>query len=226
MKSIPYDVEAVRSKFPILDSHLKDKPLVYLDSAATALKPIEVVETLSRFYAEQYGTVHRAVYSLAGEATARYNESRVQVKKFIKASSAEEIIFTKGTTEAINLVASSFGQLLSSGDEVIITEMEHHSNIVPWQELCKQRQLTLKYIPMASNGELRMDIFRELLTHRTKLVSVAHIANSTGTINPIEEIISLSHAKGARVFIDGAQSAPFIDRCSKTGYGFFRVFRP
>jgi cysteine desulfurase/selenocysteine lyase len=163
---------------------------------------------MSRFYAEQYGTVHRSVYDFASQATTRYNAVRQKVKEFLGADFVEEIIFTRGTTEAINLVASSFGKaFLHPGDEVIITQMEHHSNIVPWQFICEERKTHLKVIPINDRGELILEEFDKLLTDRTKIVSVAHIANSTGTVNPIEEIIKRSHARGAKVFIDGAQSA-------------------
>lgn len=183
------------------------KPFIYLDSAATAQKPRSVIEAMNRFYKEKYGTVHRSVYDFASEATTCYNNVRQKVKEFLNAAFVEEIVFTKGTTESINLVASSFGKaFIQPGDEVLITEMEHHSNIVPWQLMCAERGAILKAVPINDRGELIMEEFDKLLTDRTKIVGVAHIANSTGTINPIEEIIKRSHAKGAKVLIDGAQS--------------------
>lgn len=183
------------------------KPFIYLDSAATAQKPRSVIEAMNRFYGQQYGTVHRSVYDFASEATTRYNNVRQKLKEFINAPSVEEIIFTKGTTEAINLVASSFGKaFLEAGDEVLITVMEHHSNIVPWQLICEERKAILKAVPINERGEIVLSEFDQLLTDRTKIVSLAHIANATGTLNPIEEIIKRSHAKGAKVLIDGAQS--------------------
>lgn len=195
----------------MLHQLLHGKPFIYLDSAATTQKPRAVIEAMSRFYEAQYGTVHRSVYDFASQATTRYNAVRQKIKEFLGAAFVEEIIFTKGTTESINLVASSFGKaFLQPGDEVLITEMEHHSNIVPWQLICEERGARLKAVPINDRGELILEEFDKLLTDRTKLVSVAHIANSTGTLNPIEEIIRRSHARGAKVFIDGAQSIAHI----------------
>jgi cysteine desulfurase / selenocysteine lyase len=211
MQQAQFDVLKVRSRFPMLEQKMHGKPLIYLDSAATAHKPLAVIEAVQKFYAEQYGTVHRAVYDFAGMATAHYNAVRQQAKEFLNAFSAEEIIFTRGTTDAINLVAASYGRaFLEPGDEIIISEMEHHSNIVPWQMLCRERNLHLKAIPMDDRGELILDAYKKLLTSRTKLVSIAHIANSTGTLNPVEQIISMAHEIGAKVMIDGAQSAPHL----------------
>ncbi|MBS0620679.1 MAG: cysteine desulfurase [Verrucomicrobia bacterium] len=190
---------------------------IYLDTAATAKKPSSVTGALDHFYREEYATVHRAIYASAARATERYNQVRAQVQHFLGANSPDEIIFTKGTTEGINLVASSFGKaFIHRGDEVIISEMEHHSNIVPWQLLCQERGAILKFIPIDANGELILDAFEQLLTDKTRIVSIAHIANSTGTINPIEKIIALSHAKGAKVLIDGAQAAAYmpVDVCA------------
>ncbi len=183
------------------------KPFIYLDSAATSQKPRCVIDAMNRFYSEQYATVHRSVYDFASAVTAHYNDVRQQVKEFLNAAFVEEIIFTKGTTEAINLVASSFGKaFIQKGDEVIISVMEHHSNIVPWQLMCEERGAHLKFIPINARGELILEEYERLLTDRTKIVSIAHIANSTGTLNPIEKIIDLAHARGAKVLIDGAQS--------------------
>lgn len=195
----------------MMQQKMHGKPFVYLDSAATAQKPKSVIDALHRFYANEYGTVHRAIYEFAAKATAHYSEVREHVKNFLNASSVDEIIFTKGTTEAINLVAASFGRaFLQEGNEVLISEMEHHSNIVPWQMICKERKAHLKVIPMNDRGELLLAEYEKLLTPRTKIVSVAHISNATGTQNPIEEMIALAHKKGAKVMIDGAQSAPHI----------------
>jgi cysteine desulfurase/selenocysteine lyase len=192
----------------MLHQVMHGKPFIYLDSAATAQKPRSVIETISRFYSGEYGTVHRSVYDFASQATSRYNEVRKKVKEFLNAAFEEEIVFTRGTTDAINLVASSFGKaFLQPGDEILITEMEHHSNIVPWQMICEERGALLKAVPMNDRGELIFEAFEQLLTDRTKLVSVAHIANATGTLNPIEEMIQCAHARGAKVLIDGAQSA-------------------
>lgn len=192
----------------MLQQSMHGKPFIFFDSAATAQKPRNVIETMHRFYSEQYATVHRSVYDFAAQATARYNDVRLKIKEFLNAAFVEEIIFTKGTTEGINLVAASFGKaFLQPGDEVIISTMEHHSNIIPWQLICQERGAKLKAIPINARGELILEEFDKLLTDRTKMVSIAHIANSTGTINPIEEIIKRAHARGAKVMIDGAQSA-------------------
>lgn len=191
----------------MLQQHLHGKSFIYFDSAATTQKPRRVIDIMTKFYQEQYGTVHRSVYDFASQATARYNQVRQKIKEFLGSAFVEEIIFTKGTTESINLVASSFGKaFLQPGDEVLITEMEHHSNIVPWQRICEERGAHLKAVPINDRGELILEEFDRQITDRTKIVSVAHIANSTGTLNPIEEIIKRSHAKGAKVLIDGAQS--------------------
>jgi cysteine desulfurase / selenocysteine lyase len=201
----------LRQEFPMLQQRLHGKPFIYFDSAATAQKPRSVIEAMNRFYSEEYATVHRSVYDFASHATSRYNDIRQQLKEFLNAAFVEEIIFTKGTTEAINLVAASFGKaFLQPGDEVLITAMEHHSNIVPWQLICQERGAHLKAIPINDRGELIFEAFEQLLTDRTKIVSLAHIANATGTLNPIEEIISCAHARGAKVLIDGAQSAAHI----------------
>lgn len=196
----------VREDFPILSSGL-----VYFDSAATSQKPRSVIEAISHFYSQEYGTVHRALYSLSTHATARYNGVRAQVAAFLGAASPSEIIFTRGTTDSINLVASSYGRThLKAGDEIIISEMEHHSNIVPRQMLCKEKGAHLKIIPIDEQGVLRLDVYQKLLSPRTKLVAIAHISNSTGTLNPIEEIIQSAHRFGAKVLIDGAQSAAHL----------------
>jgi cysteine desulfurase/selenocysteine lyase len=206
-----FNVQKIRQEFPMLKQSMHGKPFIYLDSAATAQKPRCVMEAMNRFYQTQYATVHRSVYDFASEATTRYQGVREQIKEFINAAFVEEIIFTKGTTEAINLVASSFGKaFLQPGDEVLITVMEHHSNIVPWQLICEERGAILKAVPINEQGELILDELDKLLTERTKMVSVGHIANSTGTLNPIEEIIKRAHAKGAKVLIDGAQSIAHI----------------
>ncbi|MCP5506619.1 MAG: cysteine desulfurase [Chlamydiales bacterium] len=203
-----FDVRRVRADFPMLKKVMNGKNLIYLDTASTAQKPKVVIDTMRRFYEEEYGTVHRAVYELAAHSTEMYSAVRSKVKNFINAAEEEEIVFTRGTTEAINLVAHSYGRaFLQEGDEIIISEMEHHANIVPWQLLAEEKKIKLKYIPMSLEGELRVDVFKELLSDRTKLVSVGHISNATGTVNPIKEIIDLAHDVGAVVVIDGAQAA-------------------
>lgn len=200
----------IRSQFPMLAKTMHGKPFIYLDSGATTQKPLSVIETVRKFYAEEYATVHRSVYEFAGHATDRHHAVRESVRAFLNANSADEIIFTKGTTEAINLVASSFGKTLQPGDEIIVTELEHHSNYVPWYVLAKEKGLTLKCVRINERAELQMDQFDEFLTDKTRLVCVGHVANSTGTINPIEEIIHKAHAKGAKVLIDGAQAVAHL----------------
>ena len=192
----------------MLQKKIHGKDLVYFDSAATTLKPQSVIDAICRFYEEGYGTVHRAVYTLSLESTALYTGVRRQVKQFLNAAYEEEIIFTKGTTESINLVAASFGKaFLKAGDEVIISEMEHHSNIVPWQLICEEKGAILKVIPVTDLGELDLEVYKSLLSSRTKMVALVHVSNALGTINPVKEMISLAHEKGAKVLIDGAQSA-------------------
>jgi len=201
-----------RQDFPMLKQTMHGRPLVYLDSAATTLKPKSVIEAISQFYSDNYGTVHRAVYELAGQSTAQYNAVRSQVQKFLQAQSSDEIIFTKGTTEAINLVAFSFGEaFVQPGDEILISAMEHHSNIVPWQLMCERKKAHLKIIPLLPNGELDLEAYEKLLSPRTKLVSIVHISNVLGVINPIESIVTAAHKAGAKVFVDGAQSAPHLN---------------
>ena len=206
-----FDVWRVREDFPMMKKTMNGKPLIYLDTASTSQKPQSVIDSVNRFYKEEYGTVHRAVYEIAAHSTEMYSAVRSKIQRFINARDEEEIVFTRGTTEAINLVAYSYGRtFLEAGDEIIISEMEHHSNIVPWQLLAEEKGLKLKYIPMSLEGELQIDVFKELLSEKTKFVSIGHISNSTGTINPIEEIIELSHGVGAKVLIDGAQAASHV----------------
>jgi cysteine desulfurase / selenocysteine lyase len=204
-----FDVEQVRRDFPLLQTTVRGKPLVYLDNAATSQKPRSVIARTERYYATENANVHRGVYELSERATAAYEDAREKARGFLNAASAREIVFVRGTTEAINLVASSFGRTeLQAGDEVLITAMEHHSDIVPWQLICAERGAILRVAPMNKRGELLMEDFARLLSPRTKLVAVAHVSNSLGTINPIAEIVRLAHAKGAAVVVDGAQAAP------------------
>lgn len=190
---------------------MNGKPLVYLDSAATAHKPESVINSITQFYRDEYATVHRAVYELAARSTEMYAGVREKVRRFINAKHEEEIIYVKGITEAINLVAASFGKAhIREGDEVIISVMEHHSNIVPWQILCEDRKAVLKVIPINDKGELIFEEFKKLLTDRTKIVSIGHLSNATGTINPIKKFIDKTHSVGAKIMIDGAQSAPHM----------------
>ncbi len=187
------------------------KPLIYFDSAATAQKPQVVIDAITDFYQNHYGTVHRAVYELAVYSTQAYQTARQKIKDFLNASKVEEIIFTRGTTESINMVAYSFGKaFVKPNDEILITAMEHHSNIVPWQMLCEERGAILKVAPINERGELIIEEFQKLLNPKTKLVAITHISNSLGTINPIKQIVKMAHQAGAKVLVDGAQSAPHI----------------
>ena len=209
---IPFDVEQLRELFPILKRKVKGKDLVYFDNAATSQKPQSVVDAISNYYSTYNANIHRGLHTLADEATAAYEESREAVKQFIGASTHEEIIFTKGTTEGINLVASSWGRAnLNPGDEIIISTLEHHSNIVPWQMIAEERGASIKVIPIDDNGILDMDAFKKLLNAKTKIVSIIHVSNALGVINPVEEIISLAHLNGTLVMLDGAQSVVHLD---------------
>ncbi|GBD32019.1 Cysteine desulfurase [bacterium HR33] len=207
--SAPLDVERIRADFPILERKIGGKPLVYLDNAATAQKPRAVIDAIQRYYREQNANIHRAVYRLSEEATREYESVRARVARFLNAAEAREIVFVRGTTEAINLVAHSFVRpRLGPGDEVLITAMEHHSNIVPWQIVCEERGARLRVAPMNRSGELLVEEFEKLLTERTKIVSLVHVSNSLGTVNPVKELVSLARARGIPVLVDGAQAAP------------------
>jgi len=207
-----FDVYAIRQAFPILGRMVKDKPLVYLDNAATSQKPLSVINALSDYYTGYNANIHRGIHSLAEEATAAYEASRYAVKQFIGAAATEEIIFTRGTTEGINLVAYTWGrQNIHAGDEIIISGMEHHSNIVPWQILCNEKHAVLKVIPVTENGELSLKAYQELLTDKTKLVAIVQVSNALGTVNPVKEMIAAAHQAGALVLVDGAQSAVHLD---------------
>jgi cysteine desulfurase / selenocysteine lyase len=204
-----FDVEKSRADFPILQEYVNGKPLVYLDNAATAQKPKQVLEVLDTYYREYNSNIHRGVHSLSEKATAAYEAARGKVKTFINANSIKEIVFVRGTTEAINLVAQSFGRnTLSTDDEIIITELEHHSNIVPWQILSEQTGAKLRYIPINDAGELILEEYEKLLNEKTRIVAIGHISNALGTVNPIKTIIDKAHAVGAKVLIDGAQAVP------------------
>jgi cysteine desulfurase/selenocysteine lyase len=202
----------LRQQFPILNRMVKGKPLVYFDNAATSQKPQVVIDALTHYYTHYNANIHRGIHTLAEEATMAYEATRRTAQEFIGAVSEEEIIFTRGTTEGINLVAYTWGrQNIGTGDEIIISGMEHHSNIVPWQILCEEKGAVLKVIPVNDNGELVMDAYKALLNSKTKFVSVVHVSNSLGTVNPIKEIIEAAHQVGAKVLIDGAQSAVHLD---------------
>lgn len=206
-----FDPLKFRSQFPILERKVNGKPLVYLDNAASSQKPQRVINSLTHYYSYEHANVHRGVHHLSQKATDKFEEVRRKTQRFINAAHDHEVIFTRGTTEAINLVASSFGKVfLEEGDEVLITAMEHHSNIVPWQMMCEEWGAKLNVVPVSDSGELVMDRFDELLSGQTKMVAVAHISNALGTINPIEEIIAKAHKVGAAVLIDGAQASPHL----------------
>lgn len=207
-----FDVQAIRQQFPILDRKVKDRSLVYLDNAATSQKPQVVIDALVSYYTTYNANIHRGIHTLAEEATAAYEATRDAVRQFIHASSREEIIFTRGTTEGINLVAATWGrQNIKAGDEIIISAMEHHSNIVPWQVLCEEKGAVLKVIPVSDEGELLMQEFDKLLSSKTKLVSIVHVSNALGTVNPVKQIIDKAHRAGAVVVVDGAQSIVHLD---------------
>ena len=202
-----FDVEKIRKDFPILHQEINGKPLVYLDNAATTQKPKSVIDSIEKYYRGYNSNIHRGVHTLSENATEAYESARVKVKDFINANSTKEIVFVRGATEAINLVAQSFGRnTLSSEDEIIITELEHHANIVPWQLLSQQTGAKLKYVPINDDGELIESEYKKILNEKTRIVAVGHISNALGTINPIENMINLAHEYGAKVLIDGAQA--------------------
>lgn len=206
------DVYAIRQQFPVLNRQVKGRPLIYFDNAATSQKPQIVIDALVDYYTGYNANIHRGIHTLAEEATAAFEATRDTVRQFINASSREEIIFTRGTTEGINLVAYTWGrQNIKAGDEIIISAMEHHSNIVPWQMLCEEKGAVLKVIPVTDSGELRMDEYEKLLSEKTKLVSIVHASNALGTVNPVKEIIELAHKQGVVVLVDGAQSTVHLD---------------
>lgn len=205
------DIAAVRRDFPILSRNVYNRPLIYLDNAATTQKPLCVLDAMREEYLNVNANVHRGVHYLSQQATDLHEAARERVRKFINARKTEEIIFTRGTTESINLVASSFCyDMMKAGDEVIVSEMEHHSNIVPWQLQATRQGIVVKVLPMNDNGELRMEALETMITEKTKLISIAHVSNVLGTVNPVAEIIKTAHAHGVPVLVDGAQSAPHL----------------
>ena len=209
LKTPLLDVEKIRQDFPILHQEINGKPLVYLDNAATSQKPMQVIETLDNYYQQDNANIHRGVHTLSERATADYEQARAKIRDFINASSEKEIVFVRGATEGINLIAQSYGRTnLKADDEIIISEMEHHSNIVPWQLLCEQTGAILKIIPINDDGELILEEYEKLLSPQTKIVSVVHISNALGTINPVQHIIDRAHEHNAIVIIDGAQATP------------------
>ena len=206
MGSSPFSVHAIRELFPALRQQVYGKQLIYFDNGATSQKPQVVLDTLQKYYALENANIHRGVHYLSQQATSAYEQARRTIQTYIGAKSPDEIIFTKGTTDAINLVAFSFGELLKAGDEILITAMEHHSNIVPWQLLCERKGCVLKVVPITKKGELDLDAFDTLLNARTKLLAITHISNTLGTINPVQDLIQKAHRVGAKVLLDGAQS--------------------
>lgn len=209
--SRPFDVNRIREDFPILKQQIRGKPLVYLDNAASAQKPQVVIDTLSRFYSTSYANIHRGIHWLSERSTEAYESTRANVQCFLGAAEASEILFVRGTTEAINLVAQTYGRThVRAKDEILISTMEHHSNIVPWQMLCEATGAVLRIAPINDDGELLLDEFERLLTPRTKLAAIAHVSNVLGTINPIRRIVELAHRYNVPVLVDGAQAVPHL----------------
>ncbi|RME42650.1 MAG: cysteine desulfurase [Chloroflexi bacterium] len=207
----PLDVQAIRQDFPVLHQEVHGRPLVYLDNAASSQKPRVVIEALDEYYRRYNANVHRGIHTLSEQASAAYEEARRKVARFINARSAKEVIWTRNTTESINLVAYSWGRAnIGPGDEILLTEMEHHSNLIPWQILAQEKGATLRFIPVTDDGYLDLDCLDDLLTERTKLVSVVHMSNVLGTINPVAEIGRRAHEVGAKILVDGAQSVPHL----------------
>ena len=207
---IPIDIQQIRADYPILERDIDGKQLVYLDSAATSQTPRQVVNAIDEMYYRHKANVHRGVHTISQEATDLVESTREKVRAFINAGSTQEVIFTRGTTEGINLVASSFGDMLYNGDEVIITTMEHHSNIVPWQLIGRKKRIRLRVVPISDNGELDLEAYEDLFTDATRFVAIAHVSNVLGTINPVKQMIEIAHKHGVPVLVDGAQAAPHM----------------
>src|SRR5450759_1296114 len=206
-----FDVDKIREDFPVLKQNIHGKPLVYLDSAATAQKPFAVIDAIRRFHEVDCANIHRGVHELSQRSTAAYEETRSKARRFLNARNKNELIFVRGTTEGINLVTSSWGRKnVQEDDEIVISAMEHHSNIVPWQMLCEEKGAKLRVIPMNDRGELLLEEYQKLLNPRTRMVAVTHVSNAPGTINPIKQIIDMAHAAGALTLIDGAQATPHM----------------
>ncbi|MEM7195233.1 MAG: cysteine desulfurase [Pseudomonadota bacterium] len=211
VKTIDFDIEKIREDFPILRQTVNGNPLVYLDNGASSQKPASVIRAIETYYSSQNANIHRGVHHLSQIATQAYEDARVAIQTFINARHEHEVLFTKGTTDSINLVAQSFGRkFLREGDEIVITTMEHHSNIVPWQMVCESTGAKLRVAPINQAGDLILDEFVHLLNEKTRLVAVAHVSNALGTINPVEDIIKHAHAVGAKVLLDGAQAVPHM----------------
>ncbi len=209
--STSFDVERIRQDFPVLKQTIHGKPLVYLDSAATAQKPFAVIDAIRKFHEVDCANIHRGVHELSQRSTAAYEETRTKARRFLNSKRNDELIFVRGTTEGINLVASTWGRKnIKEGDEIIVSAMEHHSNIVPWQMLCEEKNATLRVIPMNDRGELILEEYERLLNPRTKLVAFCHVSNALGTINPAAQMIAMAHRAGALALVDGAQAAPHL----------------
>jgi cysteine desulfurase/selenocysteine lyase len=207
----PFDVAKVRQDFPVLRQTIHGHPLVYLDSAATSQKPFAVIDALRRFHEVDCANIHRGVHELSQRSTAAYEETRTKAKNYLNAASEAELIFVRGTTEGINLVASSWGRKnIKAGDEIIITAMEHHSNIVPWQMLCEEKEAVLRFIPIDDRGDLILEEYEKLLNPRTRMVAVSHVSNALGTVNPVRQIVDMAHNAGALALVDGAQAVPHM----------------
>src|SRR5262245_15943215 len=208
---LPFDHQAIKAGFPILSQSVHGKPLVYLDNAATSQKPSSVIDAIARYYSTDNSNIHRGVHLLSERATQAYEEARETVQRFINAAHSKEILFVRGTTEAINLVAGAYGRShVTAGDEILITAMEHHSNIVPWQILCEEKAARLRVAPITDDGELILEEFEKMLGPRTKLVSVVHVSNTLGTINPVKTMVEMAHRRNIPVLLDGAQAAPHM----------------
>src|ERR1039457_2315009 len=206
-----FDVEKIREDFPVLKQNIHGKPLVYLDSAATAQKPFAVIDAIRRFYEVDCANIHRGVHELSQRSTAAYEETRSKARRFLNARSKEELIFVCGTTEGINLVSSAWGRKnVKAGDEIVISALEHHSNIVPWQMLVEEKDAKLRVIPMNDRGELLQEEYEKLLAPRTRLVAFAHVSNALGTINPVRQMVEMAHRAGALALVDGAQAVPHM----------------
>ncbi len=228
-----FDVQEIRKQFPVLHQQVNNRPLIYFDNAATSQKPAAVIEALHHYYTHDNANIHRGIHTLAERATAAFEATRLAVKELINAREVEEVIFTTGTTDSINLVTSSYGRsFIQQGDEVIISAMEHHSNIVPWQMLCEEKGAILRVIPVTEEGELQLEEYKKMLNERTKFVSIVYASNSLGTINPVEEMIDLAHEQGAVVLLDGAQATAHLDidvqqlNCDFYAFSAHKMFGP
>jgi len=214
--SAAFDVDRIREDFPVLKQRIHGKPLVYLDSAATAQKPFAVIDAIRKFHEVDCANIHRGVHELSQRSTAAYEETRIKAKRFLNSRAKNELIFVRGTTEGINLVASSWGRKnVKAGDEIVISTLEHHSNIVPWQMLCEEKGARLRVIPVDDRGELLLEEYEKLLGPRTRMVAVGHVSNALGTINPVRQIVEMAHRAGALALIDGAQAAPHLKSTSR-----------